>query len=210
VDCIVLDYQMPGMSGIDMARQLRASDGIRDTPIVLLTSVDQSLAPRLNGELRIDAQLTKPARSSALLEAVVETIQKRRGKLNPTEEPAWSEGTGLGPSAPQRPAAFRDGSRHGCAGDAQAASSRPSTPPGRHPRGRGQRGQSARLHPDPVGDRSRLRTRRQWRQAVEAWSEMKPRMILMDVSMPEMNGLEATGRSARWKSRPIGAHPSSA
>jgi CheY-like chemotaxis protein len=30
--------------------------------------------------------------------------------------------------------------------------------------------------------------------AVEAWREMKPRMILMDVSMPEMNGLEATGR----------------
>jgi CheY-like chemotaxis protein len=29
--------------------------------------------------------------------------------------------------------------------------------------------------------------------AVEAYREMQPRMILMDVSMPEMNGLEATG-----------------
>jgi CheY-like chemotaxis protein len=48
VDCIVLDHQMPGMSGIDMARKLRASDGIKDTPIVLLTSVDQSLGAGAN------------------------------------------------------------------------------------------------------------------------------------------------------------------
>ena len=30
------------------------------------------------------------------------------------------------------------------------------------------------------------------RRAVEAFSERNPRMILMDVSMPEMNGIEAT------------------
>lgn len=30
------------------------------------------------------------------------------------------------------------------------------------------------------------------RLAIEAWRTMTPRMILMDVSMPEMNGLEAT------------------
>ena len=30
------------------------------------------------------------------------------------------------------------------------------------------------------------------RRAVEAFKEMAPRMILMDVSMPEMNGIEAT------------------
>src|SRR5690606_5821728 len=30
------------------------------------------------------------------------------------------------------------------------------------------------------------------RRAVEAWRRLSPRIILMDVSMPEMNGLEAT------------------
>jgi CheY-like chemotaxis protein len=30
------------------------------------------------------------------------------------------------------------------------------------------------------------------RRAVEAWRTSRPRVILMDVSMPEMNGLEAT------------------
>ena len=39
------------------------------------------------------------------------------------------------------------------------------------------------------------------RLAVEAFSEMNPRMILMDVSMPEMNGIEATAAIRRPRSR---------
>jgi CheY-like chemotaxis protein len=35
------------------------------------------------------------------------------------------------------------------------------------------------------------------RKAVEAFGKLEPRMILMDVSMPEMNGLEATGEIRR-------------
>jgi CheY-like chemotaxis protein len=35
------------------------------------------------------------------------------------------------------------------------------------------------------------------RLAVAAWKEMRPAMILMDVSMPEMNGLEATAAIRR-------------
>ena len=35
------------------------------------------------------------------------------------------------------------------------------------------------------------------RKALEACFKLKPRMILMDVSMPEMNGLEATGEIRR-------------
>ena len=39
------------------------------------------------------------------------------------------------------------------------------------------------------------------RLAVEAFEEMHPRMILMDVSMPEMNGIEATARDPRPRGR---------
>jgi hypothetical protein len=48
--------------------------------------------------LRIDAQLTKPARSSALLESLVETIQKRR------ESPLSMERTNI-PVEEAKPAA---------------------------------------------------------------------------------------------------------
>ena len=43
------------------------------------------------------------------------------------------------------------------------------------------------------------------RLAVESHATMKPRMILMDVSMPEMNGIEATAAIRRAEAR-AGAH----
>ena len=78
VDCVVLDYQMPGMTGADVARIVRSTPAIENTPIVMLTSVDQSLSNSAYRDLGIEAQLIKPARSSALLETLVSTIQKHR------------------------------------------------------------------------------------------------------------------------------------
>src|SRR5690606_30648360 len=43
------------------------------------------------------------------------------------------------------------------------------------------------------------------REAVELHSELKPKLILMDVSMPEMNGLEATAAIRRME-RSLGIH----
>ena len=40
------------------------------------------------------------------------------------------------------------------------------------------------------------------RKALDAFGKLNPRMILMDVSMPEMNGLEAPAPSARSRKRP--------
>ena len=90
VDCVVLDYQMPGMTGGEMARIIRATPEIVDTPIVMLTSVDQSLSGSGYRDLSIEAQLTKPARSSLLLETVVTAIQKQRS--------AWHGGEGMPPA----------------------------------------------------------------------------------------------------------------
>ena len=78
VDCVILDYQMPGMTGADVARVIRSTPAIAATPIVMLTSVDQSLSNSAYRDLGIEAQLIKPARSSALLETLVTTIQKHR------------------------------------------------------------------------------------------------------------------------------------
>src|SRR5690606_19212172 len=81
VDCVVADYQMPGMTGVDTARAIRASAAFGDTPIVLLSSIDQSLSSAGMHDLAVDAQLIKPARSASLLETLVHTIQKHRGKV---------------------------------------------------------------------------------------------------------------------------------
>ena len=62
----VLDMQMPGMDGIALARAIKADASIRETRLVLLTSVSaRGDATRLQ-EVGFAAHLPKPARQAAL------------------------------------------------------------------------------------------------------------------------------------------------
>jgi PAS domain S-box-containing protein len=183
VDCIVLDYQMPKMTGLDMARIVRDTAHSADIPIIMLTSVDQSLSPSICRELNLEAQLIKPARSSVLLETVVGTIQKARGA--------------------------RDGGEGQASGEAQqAAASAPQTRPQSEPqRRRRQSGEGGAIDILVAEDNEvnqlvfsqilaetgfRFHIAENGKRAVETYRASPPRLILMDVSMPEMNGLEAT------------------
>ena len=62
----ILDYQMPGMDGAALARAIRADAGIRETVIVLLTSVSQWIEVRQKESGTVDASLVKPVRQSQL------------------------------------------------------------------------------------------------------------------------------------------------
>ncbi|HET9480276.1 MAG TPA: ATP-binding protein, partial [Candidatus Polarisedimenticolia bacterium] len=64
---LLVDAMMPGMDGMELARQVRRSRLLRDTRIVLLTSAG---APVAAGGPKLSAVLTKPARRSDLLEAI--------------------------------------------------------------------------------------------------------------------------------------------
>ncbi|QPC88487.1 PAS domain-containing protein [Mesorhizobium sp. NBSH29] len=185
VECVVLDYQMPGMSGTEVARLIRETPGIADTPIVLLTSVDQSLSNLNYRDLGIDAQLTKPARSSILLETLVSTLQRHRGD-EPFAESAEPREVvtppSLTPVSLPRPAEIEavprpisDGSLDILVAEDNEVNQMVFT----------QILCETELSFEIVAN---------GRLAVEAFKAKKPRMILMDVSMPEMNGLEATGQ----------------
>ena len=113
VDCVVLDYQMPGMTGADVARVIRSTPGIADTPIVMLTSVDQSLSNSTYRDLGIEAQLIKPARSSALLETLVLTIQKHRHAGGGNVSPAPISSPAVEPAPPPPVAPMRTYSADG-------------------------------------------------------------------------------------------------
>ncbi|RWB58253.1 response regulator [Mesorhizobium sp.] len=209
VDCVVLDYQMPGMTGAEMARIVRNTAGLAHTPIIMLTSVDQSLANATYRDLGIDAQLIKPARSSILLETLVATIQRHRHGMTAAQPPLIA-GAGPAHGAPQASPAQAPA----------AASDRAllQPPPVRaRPRPAGvERGLDilvaednevnqlvftqilgeTRYHFEIVGN---------GRKALDAFGKLNPRMILMDVSMPEMNGLEATAAIRRLEAE-IGTH----
>ncbi|MDX8499582.1 response regulator [Mesorhizobium sp. VK4C] len=194
VDCVVLDYQMPGMTGAEMARILRNTAGLAHTPIIMLTSVDQSLASAAYRDLGIDAQLIKPARSSILLETLVATIQRHRHSTAATHPPlAGSVGTAS--SAPRAP------TTQATASDRVLL----QPPPARaRPRPAGaERGLDILVAEDNevnqlvftqiLGETGyHFEIVGNGRKALDAFGKLNPRMILMDVSMPEMSGLEAT------------------
>ncbi|RUW72486.1 response regulator [Mesorhizobium sp. M4B.F.Ca.ET.049.02.1.2] len=199
VDCVVLDYQMPGMSGAEMARIVRNTDGLAHTPIIMLTSVDQSLANTSYRDLGIDAQLIKPARSSVLLETLVATVQRHRHSAAVSHpQQAASSSAGIAQPAPARAAS---------AVSERALLQPPPVRARARPTG-GERGLDILVAEDNevnqmvftqiLGETGYgFEIVGNGRKALDAYGRLKPRMILMDVSMPEMNGLEATAAIRR-------------
>ncbi len=184
VDCVVLDYQMPGMTGVDVARAVHHNPALAGTPIVLLTSVDQALSNVAYRDIGIDAQLIKPARSSALLEAIVTAIQRRRSELG---GPVIEAETTIRPmrqaETPAPSTVVLTAEKHATSADYRLdilVAEDNEVNQLVFTQILGETGLTFQI----VGN---------GKLAVEAWREMKPRMILMDVSMPEMNGLQATG-----------------
>lgn len=73
-DIALLDVEMPGMSGFDVCRELRASEGNILMPIIMLTSKDD-LDDKLVGlELGADDYVTKPYNERELLSRIRNTL----------------------------------------------------------------------------------------------------------------------------------------
>jgi PAS domain S-box-containing protein len=62
----ILDMQMPGMDGAALARVIKADETLKDTRLVLMTSLGQRGDARKMEEIGFAAYLTKPARQSEL------------------------------------------------------------------------------------------------------------------------------------------------
>jgi len=70
----VLDMHMPGMSGLDLARAIRADAALADTRLMLLTSIASEEAGAELARLDVTVRLTKPVRQSELHDGVVEAL----------------------------------------------------------------------------------------------------------------------------------------
>ena len=80
IHCIVLDYHMPSMNGGDVMKVLREEPAFAEIPVVMLTSVDETEDGRAFSSLGVQAHLTKPTRSSLLLETLIQVMQEDRAK----------------------------------------------------------------------------------------------------------------------------------
>ncbi|MEN9904301.1 MAG: hypothetical protein RLZZ555_866, partial [Pseudomonadota bacterium] len=80
-DILLLDWKMPGMDGIELAREIRRH-ALRQAPLLLMvTSHDRDEAMPLARKAGISEVLTKPVSASALLEAL---MRQAGGQGRPT------------------------------------------------------------------------------------------------------------------------------
>jgi two-component system alkaline phosphatase synthesis response regulator PhoP len=78
-DLIVLDLMLPGMDGLEVARQLKENPPTKNVPIVMLTAKGEEADIVTGLELGADDYITKPF-SPRILLARVRAVLRRKGK----------------------------------------------------------------------------------------------------------------------------------
>lgn len=73
-DLIILDWMMPGMTGIELARVLRADPMTRNTPIILLTARGQDTDREQGLAVGVTAYLVKPFSPLEFIEKVEQVL----------------------------------------------------------------------------------------------------------------------------------------
>jgi signal transduction histidine kinase/CheY-like chemotaxis protein len=170
-DFLLLDCHMPGMDGAAVTAAVRSMPGIRDVPIIMLTSV-MFRGGHWNGlwseGLFVDASLTKPVRQSQLLNALAST---RAMRLHRSAQGSASGRRGAGETVA--------GLARDCAGlrvlvaDDNAVNQKVAA----------RMLEKFGLRVDVAGD---------GREAVRMMSALPYDAVFMDCQMPELDGYEAT------------------
>ncbi len=220
IDCMVLDYHMPQMNGADVVsamRQMPEADGIQ---VVMLTSVDHTEEGRTFMSLGIAAHLTKPTRSSLLLETIVQVVSDAAARRDGTYQASGgiaaarliggmdvgTTGTAIQNTAP---VAAVEKAPEIVTPVRTTVEAMPAATPAP------ERIDILVAEDNEVNQIvfTQILSSTPWRfamasngkEAVRMAQELRPRLILMDVSMPELNGMEAT-QAIREREAGTGEH----
>jgi len=78
-DLILLDWMLPGLSGLDLARRLRKEQISREVPIIMLTARGEEM-DRVNGlEAGVDDYIVKPFSSRELVARIRAVLRRSPG-----------------------------------------------------------------------------------------------------------------------------------
>ena len=66
-ELIIIDWMLPGMDGIDLAKQLRADELTKELPIIMLTARGEEADKLRSFEVGIDDYVTKPSSPKELV-----------------------------------------------------------------------------------------------------------------------------------------------
>jgi signal transduction histidine kinase/DNA-binding response OmpR family regulator/HPt (histidine-containing phosphotransfer) domain-containing protein len=164
-DLAILDYQMPNMDGRKLGELIKQNDTLCEIPLILLSSVDQSNEIRQLRQIGFADVLLKPVRASMLFNTLGEAFQPQAlQQLEANRMAPEKAEPATGPKA--------NATRILVAEDNKT----------------NQLVLKSMLKPANV----ELCFANDGVEAVEMLTDFDPDMIFMDISMPNMDGLEAT------------------
>ncbi|HET9702032.1 MAG TPA: phosphate regulon transcriptional regulator PhoB [Burkholderiales bacterium] len=80
-DVILLDWMLPGATGIELARRLRSEERTRDIPIIMLTARSDERDKVLGLETGADDYVTKPFSPRELLARIKAVLRRRAPQM---------------------------------------------------------------------------------------------------------------------------------
>jgi len=80
-DLVVLDWMLPGKSGVQFAKELRANERTKDIPIILLTARSEEMDKIAGLEAGADDYVTKPFSPKELVARVRAVLRRRSPQL---------------------------------------------------------------------------------------------------------------------------------
>jgi two-component system phosphate regulon response regulator PhoB len=95
-DLIILDWMLPGTSGIEFARRLKADDFTREIPIIMLTAKGEEPDKIRGLEAGADDYVTKPFSPRELIARIKAVLRRRAPQM--TDDPIEARGLRLDPT----------------------------------------------------------------------------------------------------------------
>ncbi|MEM8645135.1 MAG: response regulator, partial [Pseudomonadota bacterium] len=211
-ELVILDYHMPQMDGAMVAQCIRNDARLKGTKIIMLSSADGSVTNPEIGHLQLEGHLVKPVRSAVLFDTVSNVLANERVRAplhdpNPDGLPAVltladlvaDAETAEPLAAPPEPAPEEEPEE-----SVQDIDIAPAPAPVEEP-ARAVTGETIDIIVAEDNDINQIvftqilqetpytfKIVGDGREAVEAYQAYNPKLILMDVSMPHMNGMDAT------------------
>ncbi len=180
IDAVIVDYQMPDMNGLDVARAIRSDCRFDEIALIFLTSMDMVGDDSLFESLKVQAHLMKPARANVLRGAIIDVVRTARvhgvnsARLRPSPPPLLASL----PPVLEAEVAFVDKPLGDTAFKVLIAEDNAVN--------------QIVFRQILTGSGIAYRIVGNGEEAVGAWASEPPDLILMDVSMPVMNGHQAT------------------
>ncbi|TSA22966.1 MAG: phosphate regulon transcriptional regulatory protein PhoB [Betaproteobacteria bacterium] len=112
---VLLDWMLPGMSGLDLAKRIRADARLRDMPVIMLTARAEERDTIIGLDAGADDYLTKPFSPRELVARIKAVLRRRIPQLAETQvmigslqlDPVGHRVTGGGQTLALGPTEFR-------------------------------------------------------------------------------------------------------